>query len=47
MNSRDAGSVRIAFSVEGGRATVVYITQTLVRRDFLRELDRFLGEAHP
>lgn len=47
VNSRDAGSVRIAFSVEGGRATVVYITQTLVRRDFLRELDRFLGEARP
>lgn len=47
VNSRDAGSVRIAFWVEDGQAHVAYITQTLVRRDFLRELDRFLGEGRP
>lgn len=44
VNSRDAGSVRVAFWVEGDVAGVVYITQTLVRRDFLRELGRFLGK---
>lgn len=47
VNSHDAGSVRVAFWVEGDRATVVYITQTLVRRDFLRELERFIGEGRP
>ncbi|MEY8437401.1 hypothetical protein AAK967_06625 [Atopobiaceae bacterium 24-176] len=44
VNSRDAGSVRVAFWAEGDAAGVVYITQTLVRRDFLRELGRFLGK---
>ncbi len=48
VNSRDAGSVRVAFWVEGDVADVVYVTQTLVRRDFLRELGRFLGrEGRP
>lgn len=48
VNSRDAGSVRVAFWADGEAAGVVYMTQTLVRRDFLRELGRFLGrEGRP
>lgn len=42
VNSKDAGSVRVAFWVEGDTAQVVYITPTLVKRDFTRELERFL-----
>lgn len=45
VNERSCGSVRVAFWVEGTHARVVYITPTLVKRDFTRELERFIGEA--
>ena len=48
VNEVGAGSVRVAFWADGEAAGVVYMTQTLVRRDFLRELGRFLGrEGRP
>ncbi|NLQ13635.1 hypothetical protein HGI81_07225 [Olsenella sp. KGMB02461] len=45
VNSKDAGSVRVAFWVEGDAAQVVYITPTLVKRDFTQELERFLASG--
>lgn len=45
VNSKDAGSVRVAFWVANDTAQVVYITPTLVKRDFTRELERFLEGA--
>lgn len=45
VNEQACGSVRVAFWVEGAHAQVVYITPTLVKRDFTRELERFIGEA--
>lgn len=43
VNEAGAGSVRVAFWAQGDRAEVVYITPTLVKRDFTRELERFLA----
>ena len=45
VNSKDAGSVRVAFWVAGDAAQVVYITPTLVKRDFTQELERFLASG--
>ena len=47
VNERSVGSVRVAFAAEGNRATVVYISQTLQKKAFAAELDRFLERGRP
>lgn len=42
VNEASAGSVRAAFSVRDGEATVIYLSPTLQKRAFTAELDRFL-----
>ncbi len=47
MNERSVGSVRVAFAAESNRATVVYISQTLQKKAFAAELERFLERGRP
>lgn len=42
VNEASIGSVRAAFSVRDGEATVIYLSPTLQKRAFTAELDRFL-----
>lgn len=42
VNERSVGSVRVAFAVQDGRATVLYISPELQKRAFAVELERFL-----
>lgn len=42
VNEASVGSVRAAFSVRDGAATVIYLSPTLQKRAFTAELDRFL-----
>ena len=47
VNEQSVGSVRVAFAAEGNRATVVYISQTLQKKAFAAELERFLERGRP
>ena len=42
VNERSVGSVRAAYVVNGGAATVLYLSATLQKRAFSAELERFL-----
>lgn len=45
VNEKSVGSVRVAFAVREGRATVLYVSRTLQKRAFTTELERFLRKA--
>lgn len=45
VNDPSAGAVRAAFTREGNRICVLYLTRTLVKKAFTQELETFLKGA--
>ena len=45
VNDPSAGSVRVAFTREGTRICVIYLTRTLLKKAFTQELESFLKGA--
>lgn len=45
VNERSVGSVRVAFTVRDGHATVLFISSELQKRAFTAELERFLEKG--
>ena len=44
LNLRNIGSVRIAFTVHDNQTTVYYLTTTLQKREFSKELEKTLNK---
>ncbi len=45
VNEKSVGSVRVAFAVHEGSATVLFISSELQKRAFTAELERFLEKG--